>query len=134
MGTRSLTYIYNGTKADMGKPMVCMYRQFDGYPEGHGEELANFLLSGNLVNGIPANNDERLFNGMGCLAAQMVCYFKKDCGGIYLYAPELGQDCWQEYEYHVWEDIVRVTDTENTLFEGTWEEFQSFCMSPVIED
>jgi hypothetical protein len=29
-----------------------MYRQFDGYPSGHGQELAEFLLSGEMVNGI----------------------------------------------------------------------------------
>ena len=135
MGTRSLTYVYNGTKADMGKPMVCMYRQFDGYPEGHGEELANFLLSGNLVNGIPANNDERLFNGMGCLAAQLVCYFKKDCGGIYLYAPELNQDCWQEYEYHVYSDrITLFNGSGEHLFTGPWSGFLEFCKNPVTEE
>jgi hypothetical protein len=48
-----------------------------------------------------------------------------------LYAPELKQDLWQEYEYHVWEDVVRVTDTENILFQGSWEEFKEFCLNPV---
>jgi len=37
MGTRSLTYVY-----DNKEPLVCMYRQFDGYPSGHGKELAEF--------------------------------------------------------------------------------------------
>lgn len=131
MGTRSLTYIYNGTKADIGKPMVCMYRQFDGYPSGHGQELAEFLLSGRLVNGISGMGKVRQFNGMGCLAAQLVSELKDGAGNIYLFAPELGQDCWQEYEYHVWEDVVRITDTQNTLFEGSWKEFEAFCRQPV---
>ena len=131
MGTRSLTYIYNGTKADMGKPMVCMYRQFDGYPSGHGQELADFMNGGRLVNGLSGMGKEKQFNGMGCFAAQMIAHFKTDSGGIYLYAPELGQDCWQEFEYHVWEDIVRVTDTESTLFEGSWKEFEAFCFNPA---
>ena len=34
MGTRSLTFVYEGDK-----PFVNMYRQFDGYPSGHGQEL-----------------------------------------------------------------------------------------------
>ena len=38
MGTRCLTYVYEGNS-----PLVCLYRQFDGYPSGHGTELANFL-------------------------------------------------------------------------------------------
>jgi hypothetical protein len=119
MGTRSLTYVYEGKKEDWVLPFVCMYRQFDGYPSGHGAELAEFLNSGKIA------------NGMNCLAAQLVVNFKKDSGGIYLYPPRLKQDCWQEYEYHVWEDTVRVTDTEEILFEGNWEEFEAFCFQPT---
>ena len=44
MGTRSLTFVYEDNK-----PIVNMYRQFDGYPEGHGQELADFLLSGAVI-------------------------------------------------------------------------------------
>jgi hypothetical protein len=119
MGTRSLTYVYEGKKEDWVLPFVCMYRQFDGYPSGHGAELAEFLNSGKIA------------NGMNCLAAQLVVNFKKDSGGIYLYPPRLKQDCWQEYEYHVWEDTVRVTDTEEILFEGSWEDFEAFCFQPT---
>jgi hypothetical protein len=119
MGTRSLTYVYEGKKEDWVLPFVCMYRQFDGYPTGHGAELAEFLNSGKVA------------NGMNCLAAQLIVNFKKDTGGIYLYPPRLKQDCWQEYEYHVWEDTVRVTDTEEILFEGNWEEFEAFCFQPT---
>lgn len=131
MGTRSLTYVYNGKKSEIGKPMVCMYRQFDGYPSGHGQELADFLHVGRLVNGLSGMGKELQFNGMGCLAAQMVAHFKKDSGGIYLYAPELGQDCWQEYEYHVWEDVVRIGNPDGIIFQGSWKEFEAFCFSPV---
>jgi hypothetical protein len=119
MGTRSLTYVYEGKKEDWVLPFVCMYRQFDGYPTGHGAELAEFLNSGKVA------------NGMNCLAAQLIVNFKKDTGGIYLYPPRLKQDCWQEYEYHVWEDTVRVTDTEEILFEGSWEDFEAFCFQPT---
>jgi hypothetical protein len=38
MGTRSLTFVYDGDE-----PMINMYRQFDGYPSGHGSELADFF-------------------------------------------------------------------------------------------
>ena len=30
---------------------MCIYRQYDGYPSGHGHELAQFLGSKTLVNG-----------------------------------------------------------------------------------
>jgi hypothetical protein len=85
-----------------------MYRQFDGYPSGHGAELAEFLASGKMVNGL-SGDDTSVFNGMCCLAAQMVAHFKKEPGGIYLMVPTPGADHGQEYEYHVrFEDYLRV--------------------------
>lgn len=121
MGTRSLTFVY-----DDNRPVINMYRQFDGYPSGHGQELAEFLLSGKMVNGIPVGSKERMFNGMGCLAAQLVANFKKDAGGFYLYPMDC-TDCWQEYEYHVYEDKVVVKNPTEVIFEGTWDEFHGFC-------
>ena len=39
MGTRSLTFVYD----ENGAKILNMYRQMDGYPSGHGKELAEFL-------------------------------------------------------------------------------------------
>ena len=62
MGTRSLTFVYDGNK-----PLINMYRQFDGYPSGHGTELAEFLNSfDEVVNGLPLGDNRKLANGMGC--------------------------------------------------------------------
>lgn len=131
MGTRSLTYVYDGKT-----PVVCMYRQFDGYPSGHGQELADFLFDGKFVNGIPFGSKEKLFNGMGCLAAQMVAAFKEDAGGIYLYHTDRDQDAWQEYEYHVFEDKVIVysgySKENNVLFNGSWTDFAEFCSEDFV--
>jgi len=132
MGTRSLTYVFDQNN----EPFVCMYRQFDGYPSGHGSELAEFLLSGEVVNGIPLKAINRLFNGMGCLAAQMVAHFKTEPGNFYLHAPVLGRDDWQDYEYHVYEDSVKVYSgsfSENNLvFEGCWNKFAEFCSAEEL--
>jgi hypothetical protein len=132
MGTRSLTYVFNDAK----EPIVCMYRQFDGYPSGHGSELADFLNSGEVVNGLPMNANKRLFNGMSCLAAQMVDEFKEESGGIYLHAPILGRDDWQEYEYHVSDNRVIVysgTFSEgNVIFDGCWNKFADFCSAEEV--
>jgi hypothetical protein len=117
MGTRSLTFVYDGDK-----PVMNMYRQFDGYPSGHGQELAEFLLSGKMTNGIPVGVKEHFFNGMGCLAAQLVGLFKKDSGGFYLYPLDC-TDCWQDYEYHVYENKVVVKDSTEVIFSGDWTEF-----------
>ena len=131
MGTRSLTYVY-----DFDKPVVCMYRHFDGYPSAHGQELAEFLFDGKLVNGIPLDAKGKLFNGMGCLAAQMVSAFKEGPGEFYLYHTDLNHDCWQEYEYHVFEDKVIVYSGYNkenyVLFNGSWTDFAEFCSEDYV--
>jgi hypothetical protein len=126
MGTRSLTFVY-----EENKPIVNMYRQFDGYPSGHGQELANFLLSGELVNGFSDEN-AKVFNGMGCLAAQMIVNFKKSVGGFYIYPIE-SNSCWQDYEYHIYEDTVIIKNPDEVIFNGTWKEFYDFCYDTVTE-
>jgi hypothetical protein len=126
MGTRSLTYVYDGKT-----PIMCMYRQFDGYLSGHGQELANFLNELTFGNGISGKPELFNFaNGMGCLAAQMIVWFKKTPGGFYIHPVDLNQDCWQDYEYHVYENKVVVVshffDDENPteqIFNGSWNEF-----------
>jgi len=125
MGTRSLTYVYEDNT-----PLMCMYRQFDGYPAGHGLELANFLTSFDaIVNGYSTQEDRKVANGMGCLAAQLVANFKVAVGNFYIYPIDCG-DCGQEYEYHVYQDkLVLKDDRGNELFNGTWPEFKDFCLS-----
>lgn len=133
MGTRSLTLVHNGESA---KPFVNMYRQYDGYPSGHGKELFEFLQPIKLVNGIGVDDGRRIANGAHCLAAQMVCHFKDGPGGIYLNAPA-SRDCGQDYEYHIHADeqigikvkcfSVGVANRRTMLFEGSVEAFGEFC-------
>ena len=123
MGTRSLTYVY-----DDKIPVVCMYRQLDGYPSGHGSELARFLNGFEIVNGYGVVKP-KLANGMGCLAAQMIAFFKVGVGGFYLEPVELGQECGQDYEYHVYRDSITILDGDQSeIFSGSWEEFYNFCV------
>jgi len=123
MGTRSLTYVY-----DDKTPVVCMYRQFDGYPSGHGSELARFLNGFEIVNGYGVVKP-KLANGMGCLAAQMIAFFKVGVGGFYLEPVELGQNYGQDYEYHVYRDSITILDYDRSeIFSGSWEEFYNFCV------
>lgn len=93
MGTRSLTHVYQHNDPT---PILTLYRQYDGYPEGHGQILADFLSGRNLVNGFtPDDVTSGNFNGMGCLAAQLVAHLKEGIGGIYVERPaadELGEE------------------------------------------
>ena len=140
MGTRCLTFVYDGSNSDDGtnEPIMCIYRQYDGYPSGHGHELAQFLNSKTLVNGYGEQNSVEA-NGMGCLAAQLVVQLKHGVGGIYIYAPMVGRDHWQDYEYHVYDNKVIVQNCntvydsghKQVIFDGTWEEFGQFCLDPI---
>ena len=143
MGTRSLTFVYEESKGkEKPEAIINMYRQFDGYPSGHGQELAEFLSGGQVVNGLRFGEEGKFFNGMGCLAAQLVANFKTESGNFYLY-PVSAEDCGQDYEYHVYnvdgELKIKVMDcgfnvfgmtqdeTYKPLFEGSLEEFTEFC-------
>ena len=109
MGTRSLTIIEDHTLSKLKEQLV-IYRQFDGHPSGHGRDLAVFLSSGRVVNGISCAEKDRVFNGAGCLAAQLLAELKDGPGNIYAYRAGT-RNCWEEYRYHVavngpGEDIV----------------------------
>jgi hypothetical protein len=103
MGTRSLTVFKDGDLDS--KEIVVMYGQMDGYPEGHGADLREFLKDMVIVNGISFDEERKIANGMGCLAAQVVANFKDSfgVGGIYLY-PANSRDCGEEYIYTLYVD------------------------------
>lgn len=138
MGTRSLTTFIDTFEGKNKKgeatvkkvKVVTMYRQYDGYPEGHGLQLAEFLAGGKMVNGISCNENGLVFNGMGCLAAQAVAHFKDGPGGFYLHRGGT-INCWEQYRYEVIENgagkdvTLRCYDVydKKWIFEGTPKEF-----------
>jgi hypothetical protein len=93
MGTRCLTVIND----HYGKEIAVLYRQFDGYPEGHGTELKAFLSGKRISNGIMPG----CFNGMECLAASVVANFKTAPGGFYLYRADT-RDIGEEFVYTIY--------------------------------
>jgi len=136
MGTRSLTFVYDGER-----PIINLYRQYDGYPTGHGRELAEFLEGYTIVNGL-GEKRVRIANGMGCLAAQLIAHFKTEAGQFYLHSPEQ-KECGQDYEYHVYrkDNELRVavtdrgcnffgltqSDVNESIFDGPVADFIRFC-------
>ena len=107
MGTRSITrvietYKDNKTQKQVKKQLINMYRQYDGYPSGMGADLVEFLDGSKVVNGLSSDDmrSTRVFNGGGCLAAQLVAHFKQGAGNIYI-EPTSAKDCGQEYEYEI---------------------------------
>jgi hypothetical protein len=127
MGTRSLTYIYDNEVKEKAtlkincKPFTCIYIQYDGYLEGVGFELANLLA-----------NEYKENNGMPCLAGLLVCGLKENKPyNVYIYPPDLNMDAWQEYEYHVYKDVIKAFKVGSTvnhlIFEGSYLEFYNHC-------
>ncbi len=126
MGTHCRTIIH-----DDAVPLINMYRQFDGYLSGHGLELARFLIDMKIVKGLGLGLEcEQVANGAGCLAAQMIAYFKNEPGNIYI-EPMPDEDTDHvDYVYKVMVDsgkiTVEVTGDRNN-FNGTVSEFASYC-------
>lgn len=140
MGTRCLTHIKEG-----GTTLVTVYRQFDGYPDGHGLELAKFLSEITLVNGINPGKGAKLVNGAPDLAAQFVTVFKTAigddmAGGVYIEAPDTF-DVGEEFTYTVHVPSVgQINDADTAInvtvhifgddppaFFGGVEEFAAWC-------
>jgi hypothetical protein len=90
MGTRSTIKFYQGEEF-----LCAVYKQYDGYLEGVGEDIKTFIKSKPFVNGI--GNDRNVFNGAGCFVAQFIKYFKKGAGGLYI----TFENDDQEYNYLV---------------------------------
>jgi len=100
MGTRSITRVHDAGKDS--KVILAVYRQMDGYFEGMGVDLTEFLTGMNLVNGINLGKiPTKAANGMSCLAAQLVAHFKTGIGGIYI--ADINQE--EEFNYDIYIDF-----------------------------
>lgn len=99
MGTRSLVHVKEAGKNS--KTLITIYRQYDGYPTGMGDDIVQILNGGDckLVNGYGADESPAVFNGMGCLAAYLVGALKDGrIGNVYIY-PADSVDVNEEYVY-----------------------------------
>lgn len=110
MGTRSVTIILDGNQE-----LCRIYRQYDGYPEGHGVELADICVKRTLVNGFSSPKTQA--NGIGCLAALIISGLKgDDAGNIYLEPPGGEISDWVEYVYtlRLYRDQILIQCTTQT--------------------
>lgn len=145
MGTRSLTIVRNGFE-DKAPRIVTIYSQNDGYPEGVGKELCDFLSKIKIVNGM-RGFEANIANGVGCLAAQLVAHLKTEPGGIYL---ESGNDddkprqYDEEYIYEIFADtlapdkgiriICHDTVKGEIIFDGTPQGFLNKLQEPQSDE
>lgn len=106
MGTRSsIRVISKSTDKETGKVYTAkhmlLYNQMDGYPEGHPLDTAKWLSTAKVVNGFSLGETELVFNGAGCLAAQLVAHYKKGTGGAYLEPLSTRGKSWENYLYDI---------------------------------
>ena len=85
------------------KDLVSIYHHYDGYPEGLGVTLANYLEDKKIVNGLGGDRDAPVFNGLGCLAASLIAELKEEPGYVYIDDPNCPHS-WLDYEYVIWGD------------------------------
>lgn len=142
MGTRSKTSFIE-KRGDKLTHLVSVYQQYDGYISGVGHDIAKYILSKEICNGIRLGRDtSKLANGFTCLIAQFIRDFKNGVGGLYITT----EDNIQEYNYEIIFDSdlyygnsfneeldtdkyfsVRVIDwNEQLIFEGTLKELLEF--------
>jgi hypothetical protein len=107
MGTRSTYRIIEeystGKKVKKVKQNeICLiYRQYDGYPTGHPLETAEWLAGGQVVNGLRLGEDKLVFNGAGCLAAQLIAKLKDGPGNTYIHSLKSRGESWEDYLYDI---------------------------------
>ena len=104
-----------------GNPvLVNVYFSYDGYVEGVGYDLATYLLSKRIVNGITCfDNKNEIANGFGCLIAQYIRDMKEEPGYVYI----IPQSVTADYDYLVKYDEnnqinITITHLGNLLFKG----------------
>ena len=133
MGTRSTVKFIRKRKNKL-TPLVSVYQQYDGYIEGVGYDLANYLKSKTIVNGISFGNNEDIANGFDCLIAQYIRDFKVEAGGFYItdfddveeynYEVICDEDKYFSGDYDTVDDLITIK--VDTIFEGTPSELLEF--------
>lgn len=142
MGTRSSYRVIETVRNDNGKktrtPFFSLYVQFDGYPNGHPLDVAKWLSEGTVVNGFGLNEAKKLiFNGAGCLAAQLIKKLKTGPGGVYVQPLKERGKSWEEYLYDIIVDFddkdikfiaYKNHEIPKKFFEGTpFEFYEEYC-------
>lgn len=95
MGTRARVNIF-----ERGKLLVSIYRQFDGYPSGLGQDIADFSSKMDIINGISGQKAGEAANGMGCFAAQLIRHLKDDIGSVYIRSTDANSQ-GEEFSYNL---------------------------------
>lgn len=123
MGTRSTVTI-----KDDAETIVKIYRQYDGYPTGMGNDLKGLLEHTKIVNGYSSGDQlPHAANRMGCLAAYVIRELKENIGNVYIVSPNHGHEGYN-YTISNYKDSIqlKVTNYElRTLYDGDIRDFDA---------
>ena len=131
MATRAMISIARRKKGvsfseEPNQTIVDIYHHWDGYPEGLGVTLGWYLSGKRVVNGIGGkDNEDLIFNGMGCLAASLVAYLKDGPGNVYIEPRD--SHAWIDYQYYIWGDTdksiyISIFSGDECIFVGEPED------------
>lgn len=108
MGTRSTITFCEKVDNEI-IPYVNIYQQYDGYLDGVGTELCEWLMDKVMVNGISSRENRNIANGIGCLAAQYISDNKYEAGGLYIYPiGDAHKNCDYNYQVIIDEEAVNI--------------------------
>ena len=109
--------------------LVNVCHHYDGYIEGVGHDLAEFLLSKKIVNGITCFDDmNAIANGFSCLIAQYISNVKRGPGEVYIYPQHFKGDYNYDVVYNGCKNeiYIKVTHYDKVLFEGSPKELLEY--------
>ena len=132
MGTRATVKFYNEEPKENSIPLVNFYYQYDGDYDVIGKQLADWLKSKSVINGIQHQTMADGFaNGVSCLAAQF-CKGKKNKIG-HFYINTLTNV--EYYDYKVWVDFnTNVIYMSIHEFIGEPKEFDAFIKLEIDKE
>ena len=87
---------------EKGKPMMAVYKHWDGYPSGLGKTLESIISGGTITNGLSGSPKMgEAFNGAGCLFASIIALLKQGPGDVYVTSLDSVGSAGEEYIYTI---------------------------------
>ena len=130
MGTRSLVHVKYENET-----ILTLYRQYDGYPSGIGDDIKEALNMGEvqMLNGFSGGDTApKMFNGMGCLAAYLTGRLKGNTiGNVYVLKSNT-KDVGEEFVYTLYEkkgqirmkaEVILFANSKKTIYNGLLKDF-----------
>ena len=131
MSTRSITHIHE--MDSLRDEIICsFFRHCDGYPSGHGDDLAKWLADKRLVNGIGQDFERgRDFNRAGTMAVPLMAHIQAVSGCEVIPS---GSDGDSQYVYDVYFRDGEFIITVDGNYETTAKDFNGDSIEKQMEE